>query len=61
MSKGIAVYARGAEPPGPRLPLLGLPAFLNYDLDLWIDPERRNVTAQQRRWRRTLMRVLCRL
>jgi hypothetical protein len=28
MSKGIAVYTQDAVPPGPRLPLLGLPALL---------------------------------
>ncbi len=31
--KGIAVHAPGAVDPGPRLPLLGLPAFLGNDLD----------------------------
>jgi hypothetical protein len=45
-SQGIAVYAQGDVPPGPRLPLLGLPAFLNNDLDLWLDPERRHITVQ---------------
>jgi hypothetical protein len=60
MSKGIAVYAQGADPPGPRLPLLGLPAFLGNDLDFWLDPERRHVTVQSRTWRRPLIRLLCR-
>jgi hypothetical protein len=61
IDKGIAVYARDAVPPGPRLPLLGLPAFLNNDLDLWLDPERRHITVQSRSWRRPLIRLLCRL
>jgi hypothetical protein len=60
MSKGIAVYLQSAEPPGPRLPLLGLPAFLENDLDFWLDPDRRQVTARQRTWRRSLIRFLCR-
>ena len=59
--KGIAVYARDTVPPGPRLPLLGLPAFLNNDLDLWLDPERRHITVQQGTWRRHLIRLLCQL
>jgi hypothetical protein len=46
MRKGIAVYTEDAVPPGPRLPLLGLPAFLDNDLDFWLDPEGRNVTVQ---------------
>ncbi|HYW82945.1 MAG TPA: hypothetical protein VFB30_06810 [Spirochaetia bacterium] len=61
MERGIAVYARDAEPPGPRLPLLGLPSLTNNDLDWWLDPERRNITVQTRTWRRRLMRLLCRL
>jgi hypothetical protein len=61
MRKGIAVYARDAVPPGPRLPLLGLPALLNNDLDFWLDPERRNVSVQTRTWRRRLMRLLGRI
>ena len=60
LSKGIAVYAQDAVPPGPRLPLLGLPAFLENDLDLWLDPERRHVTVTPRTWRRPLIRLLCR-
>ena len=48
MGKGIAVYSQDASPSGPRLPLLGLPAFLDNDLDLWLDPERRQITAQVR-------------
>jgi hypothetical protein len=61
MPKGIAVYPPDAVPAGPRLPLLGLPAILNNDLDWWIDPERRDVTVQTRTWRRRLIRLLCRL
>ncbi|MFI5456514.1 MAG: hypothetical protein ACHRXM_13775 [Isosphaerales bacterium] len=61
LSRGIAVYTQDAVPPGPRLPLLGLPAFLDNDLDLWLDPERRHVTVQPRNWRRRLIRFLCRL
>ena len=38
LSRGIAVYTQDAVPPGPRLPLLGLPAFLENDLDVWLDP-----------------------
>ena len=38
LSRGIAVYTQDAVPPGPRLPLLGLPAFLEHDLDVWLDP-----------------------
>ena len=44
-----AVYTQDAVPPGPRLPLLGLPAFLENDLEFWLDPERRNVTVQPAR------------
>jgi len=61
MAKGIAVYPQDAVPPGPRLPLLGLPAFLDNDLDCWLDPERRHITVQPRTWRRPLIRLLCRL
>jgi hypothetical protein len=61
MGGGIAVHARDAVPLGPRLPLLGLPAFLNNDLDWWLDPERRHITVQTRNWRRPLIRLLCRL
>jgi hypothetical protein len=61
LSKGIAVYMQDAIPPGPRLPLLGLPALLDNDLDFWLDPERRHVTVQPRTWRRPLIRLLCRL
>jgi hypothetical protein len=61
MAKGIAVYTQKAVPPAPRLPLLGLPAFLDNDLDWWLDPERRHITVQSRTWRRPLMRLLCRL
>jgi hypothetical protein len=61
MPKGIAVYARDAIPPGPRLPLLGLPALLDNDLDWWLDPERRHITVQTRSWRRPLIRLLCRV
>ncbi len=61
LSKGIAVYTQDAVPPGPRLPLLGLPALLENDLDFWLDPERRHVTVQPRTWRRRLIRLLCRL
>ena len=60
MGKGIAVYTKNAEPPGPRLPLLGLPAFLHNGLDFWLDPDRRHVTVQSRTWRRPLIRLLCR-
>src|SRR3954469_12984363 len=38
LSKGIAVYTPDAVPPGPRLPLLRLPALLDNDLDFWLDP-----------------------
>jgi hypothetical protein len=61
LKKGIAVYTQDAVPPGPRLPLLGLPALLENDLDFWLDPERRHVTVQPRTWRRPLIRLLCRL
>jgi hypothetical protein len=61
MKRGIAVYPHDAVPPGPRLPLLGLPAILNNDLDWWIDPEQRHITVQTRTWRRRLMRLLCRV
>lgn len=61
MRKGIAIYPPEAIPPGPRLPLLGLPALLDNDLDCWLDPERRHVTVQTRSWRRRLIRLLCRL
>ena len=37
LNKGIAVYPPDAVPPGPRLPLLGLPALLENDLDLWLE------------------------
>jgi hypothetical protein len=61
MVGGIAVYRHDAVPPGPRLPLLGLPALLNNDLDWWLDPERRHITVQTRTWRRPFIRLLCRL
>jgi hypothetical protein len=61
LSKGIAVYTSDAVPPGPRLPLLGLPALLENNLDFWLDPDQRHVTVQPRTWRRALMRLLCRL
>lgn len=61
MAKGIAVYSRDAAPAGPRLPLLGLPAFLDNDLDWWLDPSQRNITVLTRTWRRSLIRLLCRL
>lgn len=58
MSQGIVVYPPDADPPGPRLPLLGLPALLDSDLDLWLDPERRQATARSHTWRRSLVRLL---
>ncbi len=61
MPKGIAAHPPGRVPAGPRLPLLGLPAILNNDLDWWIDPERREVTVQTQTWRRRLIRLVCRL
>ena len=61
MGDGIAVYPRDAVPPGPRLPLLGLPALLNNDLDFWLDPELRHVSVQTRTWRRRIIRLLCRI
>jgi hypothetical protein len=61
MTKGIAVHSPDADPPGPRLPLMGLPALLDNDFDFWLDPDRRYVTVQPRSWRRSLMRLLCRL
>jgi hypothetical protein len=48
LRRGIAVYPADADPPGPRLPLLGLPGLLKNDLDTWIDPEMRQVTVQTR-------------
>ena len=52
--QGIAVYAQDADPTGAGLPLPGLPAFLENDLDWWLDPERRPVNVQTRTstWRR---------
>jgi hypothetical protein len=61
LSEGIAVHSPDEVPPGPRLPLLGLPAFLENDLDFWLDPERRHVTVQPRTWRRPFIRLLCRV
>lgn len=61
LGKGIAVYPSDADPPGPRLPLIGLPALLENGLDCWLDPDRRHVTVQSRSWRRPLMRLLGRL
>jgi hypothetical protein len=61
MESGIAVYPDNAIPPGPRLPLLGMPAFINNDLDLWLDPEMRHISVQTRTWRRRIMRLLCRI
>ena len=61
MAKGIAVYADDRASPGPRLPLLGLPAFLKNDLDFWFDPERRHITVRSGDWRRALIRLLSRL
>lgn len=59
MKKGIAVYPSAGVPPGPRLPLLGLAALLNNDLDFWLDPDHRHVFVQTRTWRRRIMRLLC--
>jgi hypothetical protein len=59
-ARGIAVYAPDAVRPGPRLPLLGLPALLDNDLDCWIDPERRHITVRPRNWRRPQIRLICR-
>jgi hypothetical protein len=59
LKRGIAIYPRDAEPPGPRLPLVGLPALVSNDLDCWIDPETRQITVQTRTWRRRLVRLLC--
>ena len=59
MARWIAVYTQDDLLPGPRLPLLGLPAFLDNDLDWWLDPQRRQLTVQSRTWRRLLIRVLC--
>jgi hypothetical protein len=61
MPKGIVVHTRDAVPPGPRLPLLGLPALLDNDLDWWLDPQRRQITVQTPTWRRPLIRLLCRV
>jgi hypothetical protein len=61
LNKGIGVYPPDAVPPGPRLPLLGLPALLENDLDFWLDPERLHVTVQPRNWRRSLIRLLNRV
>jgi len=61
MKKGIAVYPRDAVPPGPRIPLLGVAALLNNDLDFWLDPELRHVSVETRTWRRRMIRLLRRL
>jgi hypothetical protein len=61
MDKGIGVYSPDAVLPGPRLPLLGLPALRDSDLDLWLDPERRYITVHPRTWRRPFIRLVCRL
>jgi hypothetical protein len=61
LRNGIAVYPPNTTPPAPRLPLLGLPAFLDNGLDWWLDPDRRCITVHSRTWRRHLMRLLCRL
>jgi hypothetical protein len=58
LSRGIAVYTQNAVSPGPRLPLIGLPAFLDNDLDFWLDPEGRHVTVRPPNWRRLLIRLL---
>lgn len=58
MERGIAIYPTDTDPPGPRLPLLGLPALLDSSLDCWIDPERRHVNVRTRTWRRPLIRLL---
>jgi hypothetical protein len=60
MESGIAVYPRDAVASGPRLPLLGMAALLNNDLDLWLDPEMRQIAVQTRTWRRRVVRLLCR-
>jgi hypothetical protein len=59
--EGIAVYGGDALPIAPRLPLLGLPALLHNDLELWLDPELAEVTVQTRTWRRRIIRLLYRL
>ena len=61
LAKGIAVYPPDAATSSPRLPLLGLPSWLDNDLDLWLDPDRRHITVQTRTSRRPLIRLLCRL
>jgi hypothetical protein len=61
LRKGIAVFPRDAVPPGPRLPLLGVAALLNNDLDFWLDPELRHVSVATRTWRRRMMRLLRRI
>jgi hypothetical protein len=61
MPRGIAVYGQNDIPAGPRLPLLGLPALLNNDLDLWLDPQQRQISVQQHGWSRGLIRLLRRL
>src|SRR5262249_16850522 len=59
--RGIVLHPPDTASPGPRLPLVGPPAFLHNDLDCWIDPERRHVTVQTRAWRRRLIRLFSRL
>ncbi len=59
MGKGIAVYTGDAVPPGPRLPLLGLPALVENDLDFWLDPEWRHVTLEPRTCAGPLIRFVC--
>lgn len=61
MPRGIAVYPRDADASAPRVPLVGLAAFLNNDVDFWLDPELRHVSAQTRTWRRRLLRLLTQL
>ena len=61
MRKGIAVYPRDSLPQGPRLPLLGVAALVNNNLDFWLDTELRSISVQTRTWRRRVMRLLSRL
>jgi hypothetical protein len=58
MPRGIAVYPHHDTSPGPRLPLVGLPALFQNDLDFFLDPDLRQVTVQTRTWRRWFMRLL---
>ena len=48
LREGIIIYPRG-NPLGPRLPLLGLRALVQNNLEMVIDGQRRELTIRRKR------------